>query len=80
MAIRNIGRQTLLEHAVQASEQGNPLAPQWCLSEATLTTVEAAVNSAEQNDLESVMLQMPNRVGTQEVRLFLAYRAGSQDD
>ena len=79
MAIRNISRRTLLEHAVQAAEEGRPVAPRWCLSEETLAAVEAAVGSANPDDLASVMLLMPNRVGTQEVRLFLASRAVSED-
>ena len=80
MAIRNIDRPTLLEHAVHAAEDGHVVAPHWCLSRETFATLEAAVDSSNPDDLESVMLRMPNRVGTQEVRLFLAHRATSKDD
>jgi ATP-dependent DNA helicase RecQ len=79
MAIRNIDRQTLLQHAVQAAEDGRLVAPRWCLSEETLGILEAAVGSANPDDLESVMLRIPNRIGTQEVRLFLASRAASEE-
>jgi ATP-dependent DNA helicase RecQ len=79
MAIRNIDRQTLLEHAVRAAEDGRPVALRWCLSEETLEALMATVGSADSDDLESVILRMSDRIGAPEARLFLACRAASED-
>ncbi len=80
MAIRNIDRQTLLKHALQAAEGGNVVAPKWCLSPETLATLEAAFASANPHNLESVMLRLSDQIGAHEVKLFLTYLAGSEDE
>jgi len=78
MAIRNIDRQTLLAHAVQAAGDECFVSPQWCLSKETLGTLEAAFASAEPENLESVMLRLSDQVGAHQVKLFLAHLAASE--
>ena len=79
MAVRNIDRETVLEHAVRAAEEGLRMDPRRCVSPEALEEIDASVNAVNRDEIESIVPRLSERFGAREVRLYLACRAVRED-
>ena len=79
MAIRNIDRETVWEHAVAAAEDGLRLDPRRFFAEETLKEMEASVGEVNREEIELAVPRLLRQFGAREARLYLACRAVAED-
>ncbi len=76
-AIRALSRETVLEHALKAMEEGRAVPVEQCLSKDVRTALARLIRGKTLPDAPALLARLPAGTTHQEVRLFLAaYRAG----
>ncbi|MCR4415778.1 MAG: RecQ family zinc-binding domain-containing protein, partial [Thermoguttaceae bacterium] len=73
-AIRALTRETVLDHALEALEEGRAVPVDQCLSKDLRTALAQLVRGAAPQDVPSLLAMLPAGTTHQEVRLFLATR------
>ncbi len=80
LAIRGITRETLLDHVVQATENGLEVRAAWCLPAATIAALEAVIGGNRPKQIRPLLAQLPPGTRYEEVQIYLKCRDGRNDN
>jgi ATP-dependent DNA helicase RecQ len=73
-AIREIGRDVILDHLLRAVEEGWPVRAEWCLSAELLEALRRTGGLEEPVQVRSLLSRLPSGTRYEEVQLFLKCR------
>ena len=73
-AIRRLDEEAILDHAIQAVENGWPLRPDWCLAAELLESLDRLVNHEASPRIRPLLAELPPGTRYQEVQLYLLCR------
>jgi RecQ family ATP-dependent DNA helicase len=76
-AIRSLSRETILDHALKALEEGHAVPVEQCLSKDLLAALKRLIRTAAQPDDRLLLAKLPAGTTHQEVQLFLAAHRAS---
>ncbi len=79
MAIRGIQRETVLDHALRAIDEGLPVRAEWCLSEEVLASMTIVDGFQEPVRIGALLPQLPAGTLYEEVQLYLKCRQQGSD-
>jgi len=71
LAIRGITRETLLDHLLQAAENGLEIRSDWCLSAETIAALDAVVGRNRPQQIRPLLAQLPLGISYAEVQIYL---------
>jgi hypothetical protein len=74
LAIRGITREVLLDHVLQALENGREVRPAWCLSAETMDALNAVVGDNRPQQIRPLLAQLPPGTLYAEVQIYLKCR------
>ncbi len=74
LAIRGITRETLLDHACQAAENGLEVRAAWCLSAETIAAMDAVIGDNRPKQIRPLLAQLPPGTRYEEVQVYLQCR------
>ena len=69
-AIRGITREALLDHVLQAAENGLDIRPAWCLAPETIATLDALAADGLPSQLRPLLAQLPPGTRYEEVQIY----------
>jgi len=75
LAIRGITRETLLDHLLQAAENGLEIRLDWCLSAEKIAALDAVVGHNRPREIRPLLAQLPPGTRYEEVQLYLKRRS-----
>jgi len=76
-AIRGLSRETILDHALRALEEGRPVQAEWCLPAELLAALRQNVNPEDPPEIRAVLARLPPGTRYEEVLLYLECRGQS---
>ena len=79
-AIRGLGRETILDHALRALEEGWPVRAEACLSAELLAALRQHVGPDDPPEVRAVLTRLPPGTRYEEVVLFLKCRQQAAAD
>jgi ATP-dependent DNA helicase RecQ len=74
LAIRGITREQLLDHVMQAAENGLEIRAAWCLSQATIAALDAAVGDKRPQQIRPLLAALPPGTQYEEVQIYIKAR------
>jgi ATP-dependent DNA helicase RecQ len=74
LAIRGITREALLDHLLQAAENGLEINRDWCLSPQTIAALDALVADGPPPQIRPLLAQLPPGTRYEEVQIYLKCR------
>jgi len=75
LAIRGITRETLLDHLLQAVENGLEIRLDWCLSAKTITALKTVIGVNPPKQIRPLLAQLPPGTQYVEVQIYLKCRS-----
>ena len=75
LAIRGITREALLDHVLQAAENGLEVRAAWCLSAETIAALDAVVGDNRPKQIRPLLAQLPPGTRYEEVQIYLKCRS-----
>src|SRR5208283_2031929 len=75
LAIRGITRETLLDHLLQAAENGLEIRLDWCLSAEKIAALDAVVGHNRPREIRPLLAQLPPGTRYEEVQIYLKRRS-----
>ena len=74
LAIRDITRETLLDHVQQAAENGLAIKPGWILAKETIAALDRLVGDEQPDQIRPLLARLPAGTRYEEVRIYLKCR------
>ncbi|MGD0901224.1 MAG: helix-turn-helix domain-containing protein, partial [Thermoguttaceae bacterium] len=78
MAVRNLSREAVLDHAIRAAEDGLAVEAQWCLAPDRLAALGSLIGETRPTQIRPLLAQLPPGTLYGEVQLYLKCRAASK--
>ena len=75
LAVRGITRETLLDHILQAAENGLKVRSEWCLSVETIAALDFVVGENPPKQIRPLLAHLPPGTRYEEVQLYLKCRS-----
>ena len=75
LAVRGITRETLLDHVLQAAENGLKVRSEWCLSVETIAALDFVVGDNLPKQIRPLLAHLPPGTRYEEVQIYLKCRS-----
>ena len=75
LAIRGITREAMLDHLLQAAENGLKIRSDWCLSVEAIAALETIIGDSTPQQIRPLLTQLPSGTRYEEVQLYLKCRS-----